>query len=65
VVLQWEAEQDRIAERYSSAVELVARIENRETVANSEVDLTEDKWVEHNKETSSLGRALGGSMRKC
>jgi hypothetical protein len=48
----WEAEQERIAVRYSNAVELVARIENRETVANSELDVTEEERVERNKESA-------------
>jgi hypothetical protein len=48
----WKAKQLRIAQHYTKARLLVDRIKNRETVANAEIDLTEEEWVQHNKVSS-------------
>jgi hypothetical protein len=48
----WKAKQLRIAQHYTKARPLVDQIENRETVANTEIDLTEEEWVQHNKASS-------------
>jgi hypothetical protein len=60
----WKAEQLRIAQRYTKARPLVDQIENRETMTNTEIDLTEE-WVQRNKASSDeRARVLKSVTRK-